>query len=127
MLLDQRAIQQLRQLEESFWIAETRFDLNYMERILSPDFFEFGCSGRIYRRADTLAIPAGAIQITLPLKDFTARPLAPDVVQVTYVSEVVYNQTAQERVQRCNRSSIWVQTDAGWQLRFHQGTPVQRG
>lgn len=47
-------LEKLKQLEESLWIAETRFDIEYMEKILAPTFFEFGRSGRRYERNDTL-------------------------------------------------------------------------
>jgi hypothetical protein len=111
----------LKVLEESMWIASTRFNNDYMERTLSPDFFEFGCSGRIYRREDMLPITEEGkeIKATIPLKEFRVLPLAQNVVQVTYISEVIY-----EEVQICNRSSIWIKTASGWQMRFHQGTPV---
>ncbi|MCB1181769.1 MAG: hypothetical protein KDK55_07125 [Chlamydiia bacterium] len=42
----------LRKLEESLWIASTRFDFNYMNRILAHDFFEFGRSGRGVRQTN---------------------------------------------------------------------------
>ena len=45
---------QLRQLEESLWRAQTRFDCEYMDIILAPDFFEFARSGRVYKREETL-------------------------------------------------------------------------
>lgn len=109
--------EQLRKLEESLWVSETRFDLAYMESVLSPDFFEFGCSGRIYNRAEIIASPPMPIRATL--SEFRALPVGKDVMQVTYISEVIY-----DFVQRCNRSSLWVRTATSWQLRFHQGTPL---
>lgn len=91
-----------------------------MDAILGDEFFEFGRSGRIYERSDTLGIPAQDIDITLPLKNFQAHPVADDVVLVTYVSEVQYDE-----LEVASRSSLWVKTEGGWRLRFHQGTPVQ--
>jgi hypothetical protein len=111
----------LRELEESLWRSKTRFNQAYMERILAPDFFEFGRSGRIYTREDTLAAPPHEINARLPLENFAVHPIDSNVVLVTYVSEVRY-----EEVDVGNRSSLWSRTDAGWQLRFHQGTPVHR-
>ena len=111
---------ELEQLEEGLWIAETRFDMDWMERRLAPDFFEFGRSGRVYRREDTLAIEGQPIDARLPLKDFKVRLISPNVALVTYISAVTY-----EGVEDIgNRSSIWSRTESGWQLRFHQGTPV---
>jgi hypothetical protein len=120
--LDPEDFQTLRRLEEILWRAETRFDGALMDGVFAPDFFEFGRSGRSYARNEMLLDPATArpIGATLPLPDFHARHLSDDVVQVTYVSEVVRDGEAL----RANRSSIWSRTADGWQLRFHQGKPV---
>lgn len=112
----------IRQLEECLWITETRFDNALMDKLFAADFFEFGRSGRTYARAELLFDPQSAelIDATIPLPEFHARHLSADVVQVTYVSEVRYG----EKIERANRSSIWSREGAGWQLRFHQGTPI---
>ena len=91
-----------------------------MDQILAPDFFEFGRSGRVYRRADTLAVSAGPIDARLPLMNFEARLLDVNVAQVTYVSAVTYDGVELRGL----RSSIWSRTGNGWELRFHQGTPI---
>ena len=112
--------QYLERLEEGLWRAETRFDRTWMGRILAPGFFEFGRSGRLYSREDTLGTPGRPIEARLPLTDFDVRLLAPDVVQVTYTSVETYN--GEEQV--ANRSSLWSRTEDGWRLLFHQATPV---
>jgi hypothetical protein len=97
-----------------------RFDLEKMDRILAPDFFEFGRSGRAYERADSLEIPAQQIKAKIPLLDFKVRLLDPDVAQTTYISIVTY-----EHGEKCaRRSSVWSRSRDGWQLRFHQGTAI---
>ncbi|MCL4540123.1 MAG: DUF4440 domain-containing protein [Bacteroidetes bacterium] len=121
--LEREEINGLRRLEESLWKRETRFDREYMERILSPDYIEFGRSGRIYNREETLTVPDQEINACLPLADFRVIQITSEVVLITYTSEVKYNRA----VLVGNRSSIWVKTEKGWQLRFHQGTPVERG
>ena len=68
--------QLLQRLEEELWRAETRFDLSRMEEVIAEDFFEFGKSGRIYQRADTLAVPSTPIAAVIPLPDFDARLLS---------------------------------------------------
>jgi hypothetical protein len=110
----------LERLEEELWREETRFDIRRMEEVLAGDFFEFGRSGRFYRREDTLAIHRGPIDAVLPLPDFKARLLSHDVAQVTYNSAV----TCDEVVLHARRSSIWSRTPSGWVLRFHHGTPI---
>lgn len=119
MELSEQDRQHLERLEEGLWRAETRFDQAWMERVLAPGFFEFGRSGRIYSREDTLAIPARPIDATL--EDVEAHPLGTDVALVTYTSVETY----EGEEQLANRSSLWSRTEDGWQLLFHQATPVQ--
>ena len=120
MELSQQDRDTLEGLEEELWREETRFDEKRMSEVIAPDFFEFGQSGRIYKREDTLAFPRRPIDAVFPLPDFRARLLDEDVAQVTYNSAVTHDGI----VQRARRSSIWSRTTGGWVLRFHQGTPI---
>lgn len=81
----------LERLEEELWREETRFDSKRMNDIIAPDFFEFGRSGCIYKRADTLAAPKRPMRAVFPLPDFGARLLDQDIAQVTYNSTVTYD------------------------------------
>lgn len=118
-MVDEDVKAELRKLEQSLWIAETRFDPDYMEQVLAPDYIEFGRSGRTYSRSELLAVPAAEIVANLPLKDFKVQQVTADVFLVTYISEVRY-----EQVQIANRSSVWSKASGRWQFHFHQGTPV---
>ena len=84
--------QLLQRLEEELWRTETRFDLSRMEEIIAKDFFEFGRSGRIYQRADTLSVPSTPIRSGDSTSDFDARLLDEGVAQVTYHSVVTYGE-----------------------------------
>lgn len=108
----------LKRLEESLWIADTRFDSEYMDKILSSDFFEFGRSGRIYTREEILTALPQKINATLPLINLAIHHIDKNVALVTYVSKVNDGE-----ILISNRSSLWSRTANGWQLRFHQGTP----
>jgi hypothetical protein len=121
--LSESDIAALYRIEEELWVAATRFDQTYMNVIFSPDFFEFGRSGRVWSRKELLLKEGGTIEAVLPLPKFAARALSRDVAQVTYESHVTYDGI----VEYGRRSSIWsrAKTLAGWQLRFHQGTPFQ--
>lgn len=117
MKIMQDDFDELRELEESLWRAATRFDPGYLNRILSPDFSEFGRSGRIYRREEIMAMPTQDIRATL--KDLNVQLIDSNAALVTYISEVKC-----EQFEIANRSSLWTRTDGRWQIRFHQGTPV---
>ncbi len=121
MNLNEEEKQILKKLEESLWIPTTRFDQIYLDQILSPTFFEFGRSGRIYKRDETISAPLQEIKAKLPLSNFAVHSINEEVVLITYVSEVTYEDGETEFG---NRSSLWMKTSNGWQLQFHQGTPV---
>ena len=120
VVISPQDVDELRKLEESLWISQTRFDKAYMERVLSPEFVEFGRSGNVYSREETLVAAYQDIRCTFPLKHFTAHLLDANVFLVTYMSERIID----GEVFVANRSSIWLKMPQGWQLRFHQGTPV---
>lgn len=106
----------LVELETSMWRWETRSDRAWMEARLAPEFTEHGWSGRRYTRAECLDLPVGGIDIELPLRDVRIAPLGDRTVLVTYRSVEARGDG--------NRCSIWRSTSSGWQLVFHQGTPV---
>ncbi len=120
-MLSNRDIATLQRLEEELWVAQTRFDQSYMNEIFAPDFLEFGRSGNVWSRAELLSKSAPSIAAVLPLPEFAVREITSDVIQATYNSIVTYDGV----VEYGRRSSIWsrASTPAGWQLRFHQGTP----
>jgi hypothetical protein len=112
----------LERFEESLWREDTRFDHKFMDEVVAQDFFEFGRSGRIHERADTLSAGSAGrqpIDAVLPLPNLKIRLLNEDTAQVTYDSAVECNGV----VEYGRRSSIWSKTERGWVLRFHQGTP----
>jgi hypothetical protein len=89
------------------------------EALLHPDFVEFGSSGRRWDRSAILEAMAGDLSLAgeqVVTTDWSAEHLGPGVVHLTYRS-VVGGRAAR-------RSSVWRRTAQGWQLWFHQGTPV---
>lgn len=109
----------LYDLEVSLWIPETRFDRSLMEKTLAPEFFEFGRSGRTWRRDQCLDVSPTPFKIKLPLPKFAIRLVSADVALATYVSDVDFSGV----VEVANRSSIWRRGGPlGWQILFHQGT-----
>lgn len=112
---------ELQRLEEGLWRPETRFDEQWMRRVLHPEFLEIGRSGRVYDLAATLAAPAEPFETDLPLPGFTAVEVTAGVVLVNYVSRV---RRAGAEGLRARRGSLWLRDESGWRLRFHQGTPV---
>ena len=117
--LSKQDFDRLQNLEEAMWQAESRFDPVFQEKYFAGDFFEFGRSGKIWNRPDSILLHPQVIDCVLPLPHFQARLLAPGVVQITYDSIVrLGNET-----QYAHRSSIWSQENGDWVMRFHLGTP----
>lgn len=90
----------------------------YLEKIVSEDFQEFGTSGRTYDKSEVIAallsqpLPAADPARAPELVDFRVRELAPGVALATY------------RTRLSLRSSIWKRDGETWRIHFHQGTVV---
>lgn len=93
-----------------------------LEQLLHADFHEIGRSGRAYDRATVLAWLAGQAQRPDVVSDgFRVERLSPDTALLHFRS---VQREAGQPAQHTLRMSLWVQTAAGWQLRYHQGTPA---
>jgi hypothetical protein len=89
-----------------------------MELLLHPDFVEFDRSGTRYLRADVLRMLADTVLPTIEYGNVDLVLLAENVALLTYLTA-----DADGNAQTL-RSSVWVHTEVGWQMRFHQGTRV---
>ena len=94
-----------------------------MEMLLHPDFEEFGRSGTRYSREDVLQeFGPASTPPAIRAEHFRLVELAEGIALLTYVSAHV--DAGGNAHRQTLRSSLWVLTDAGWQMRFHQGTPA---
>lgn len=110
----------LTHLDEGLWMPERRFDREWMDRILHPEFSEVGASGRAYSRQAIIDTPRVEFEAQLPHKDYTLELVDEDVALARYISLDSY----QGVPRYAYRLSIWINTNEGWRLRFHQGTPL---
>ncbi len=111
--------QELIALEHAMWSEDTRFDLAFQETRFSPDFIEFGRSGRTYTRTQIIRTDKSPIKATL--RNMVVHELSATTALVTYESEARFG----DDVEHALRSSVWVRRTGAWQMRFHQGTPCQ--
>jgi hypothetical protein len=115
----------LRRLEEELLKLEVRHSPAQVGDLLSDDFAEFGSSGHVFNKQQTIEAlehegsPDPTIRISLI--DFIARRLASDVILVTY--RTIQEGGPGSRQASRLRSSIWKLIDGRWQMVFHQGTP----
>lgn len=120
---DRPVLDELTRLETELHKAETRQSRKRMETLLHPDFVEFGRSGTRYSRVDVVEeFGPGSALPAIHSEDFRLVRLAEGIALLTYVSAHLDADGNARR--RTLRSSVWVLTDSGWRLRFHQGTPI---
>jgi hypothetical protein len=114
----------LRVLETEFHLLETQQNRSRLEHLLHPDFVEFVRSGRLRSRSEVLAelSARGATMEAVHVRDFELAEPARGFALLTYLS--AHRGAGGESDRRTLRSSLWVATAAGWQMRIHQGTPV---
>jgi uncharacterized protein (DUF952 family) len=112
----------LNHLEEGLWLDAIRGDRGWMDRILHPDFIEVGMSGRTHTRDQVLSADHDGLEADVPLDGYRMDLVDEDVALVRYVSR---DHTGDE-TRVAERSSLWINTNEGWRLRYHQGTPLPR-
>jgi RimJ/RimL family protein N-acetyltransferase len=95
-----------------------RASVSCLERLLAPDFHEFGASGGELRYQGTAKLVAGsAVPGDEPIKveNMRGQLLADGLVMLKYTSE--------SHGRRSNRTSLWRRAAPGrWQIFHHQGT-----
>jgi hypothetical protein len=99
---------------------QCRADAARLERLLAPDFHEFGASGAEYGYEGTAARVA---EYTDPGDE----PIAVTNLRGWLLADglVMLKYTSQNRGRRANRTSLWRRTPGGaWQMFHHQGTLV---
>jgi hypothetical protein len=89
---------------------------------LADDFMEFGGNGKIYNKADALAVMRRHAPRIAAVEEFNIRELSPTIVLVTYRVRTQAIPGVPGRLSV--RSSIWVQRNGRWQVTFHQATLV---
>ncbi|GAB7129644.1 DUF4440 domain-containing protein [Silvimonas sp. JCM 19000] len=104
-----------------------RADIRKSQRVaelLADDFVEYGRSGAIYRKADTLAALQHEVGFEIQASDFSVVQISADVMQVLYRTE--NSQETAGKPLFALRSSLWRLRDGLWQMVFHQATPCAR-
>jgi hypothetical protein len=92
-----------------------------LDRLLHPEFAEVGRSGRSYNRESIISfLSAQESQPVVVSEAFAVSELGPGVALLTYRS--AHLEQGETLVHHTLRSSIWLKTGEGWQLRYHQGT-----
>jgi hypothetical protein len=117
-------VQQFYDLETTLLKPEIRSSREELDRLLADDFMEFGSSGSVYQKQDTLAsLTTTTDNVVYEVSDFEVRKISEDAVLTTFKTKRTINDTD---VTIALRSSIWKKIEGNWRMFFHQGTPVRR-
>lgn len=95
-----------------------RASADVLTTLLHPDFREIGASGRLWERDTIIAVltdPEAPCPAPLTASRMRGDQLAPHLVHLTFDTE--------SKGLRSHRSSLWLLTENGWLLYFHQATP----
>src|SRR4030095_8580851 len=109
--------ERLYELENRLLTPEIRSSSVELAKLLADDFFEFGSSGKVWRKSDGISEDGIGI-VNMTLDHFEIYPLSDDTVLTTYR---IFNHIKE---QYSLRSSIWRCHNGSWQMFFHQGTPI---
>ena len=113
----------LHALEVELHHPGVRCSADRLAQLLHPEFHEVGRSGLAYDRDTVINFLAGqSTHAVVEANDFAVALLAPGCALLTYRSAHVRGDGGRTRHTR--RSSLWLHTAGGWQLRYHQGTPT---
>jgi hypothetical protein len=103
-------LDKIRDLENRLLTPAVRASAEELERLLSDEFVEFGSSGRVYTKSDTIEALVADPSINANVRDSRVLIVAPGVVLATYRSGTSL------------RSSLWRRERDAWRIVFHQGT-----
>jgi hypothetical protein len=119
----EQLLELISSLEISLHQPAVRCDTGRLQALLHPDFVEVGRSGQSYNKGQMVQhLVQESLSTAIWSQDFKLAMPAFSVALLTYQSAHIG--TEGQLTHHAARSSLWQFTDAGWQLRFHQGTPV---
>ena len=113
-------LDELRSREPIFHRPELGTSAEDLDRQMAPDFFEVGASGRRYNRQHVkdvlLRRYAEGAEDPWETSGFHCRALGEDSYLLTY--------TLRQDRRLTRRVTVWRRTPQGWQVLYHQGTPL---
>lgn len=118
-------LSELQALEQALHRPDVRRSRSQVEALLDPDFVEFGASGAVYARSQTvesLAQETADADGQVTSSDYTLQRISDDAFLLTYEIQQEWRDGSRRVVLR---SSIWKRRDGSWRMLFHQGTVKQ--
>lgn len=113
--------ERILELEKSLLRPDVRRDHLLLNGLLADDFVEFGATGRVWTKMDIVTAMGDEESVVRVIGDFDVRHLASNVLLATYLC---HHASPSGLGPSSRRSSIWREGPDGWQMVFHQGTPL---
>lgn len=112
-------LEELRAREPIFHTKEFGMTAAERERVVAPEYWEVGASGRRYSREFILHFledtpPVDATVAGWVCSEFGLRQMGAETYLLTY--------TLDQAGRITRRATVWQRTGAGWRILFHQGT-----
>lgn len=112
----------IKELELSLLKPEIRSSKEALNKLLADDFLEFGTSGNTYTKTDILErLPNTIERVKYVVNDFSVEIPSEDTAIATFKTERTID--GKDTVVS-QRSSHWRKTHTGWQMFFHEATPI---
>jgi hypothetical protein len=117
----EEVLAELRKKEPIFHTAAFGMTAAERERIVAPEYWEVGASGRRYSREFILRglaerVPVDAAEAGWVCSEFGLRQMGAGTYLLTY--------TLDQAGRITRRATVWQRTAQGWRILFHQGTVV---
>lgn len=116
-------LDELSRREPIFHTPRFAATVDAVKRAVAPGFWEVGASGRRYSGEFVLHMLAtdparyvNAEEAGWKTENFAVRRLGPATYLLTYMLD--------QAGRRTRRVTIWEQTEEGWRILYHQGTPI---
>lgn len=113
-------LEELRAREPLFHRPELGTSAEDLDRQMAPDFWEVGASGARYDRDHVRAVLlrryAAGGDDPWETSEFSCRALGEGTYLLTYL--------LRQGERRTRRATVWRRAAQGWQVLYHQGTPV---
>ncbi len=121
-IIDKKLVTLIQRLERDLLQGESRKSVKKLNELIADDFFEIGQSGIWYAKQDVMNIVPRLAGVRYIMHKFQAKQIDSNTILVTFEAskEIVENHQRTRSV----RTSIWQKRNQGWQIIFHQGTPI---
>ena len=115
----------LVKMEQEIIAAQKRGDYSFVEKALADEFQEIDSRGSISSKEETMRAIKEAPLFDYSIENCKVFPVTEDCAIVTYIATSSRSIPGGTRVNRAQRSSVWVKRGGSWQMVFHQGTPLK--